>query len=167
MKRFPWLANVASDSSIGYSLLRIYLGVGLIVRGALFISEPEVLLSFLRESSSKQWFIPLAISHYVAAAHICGGILLALGLGTRVAAALQVPALIGAVFIVHFGEGLMRAGQSLEFSALVLCMLFVYSVFGGGKVSVDSLLEQRLSAHTEAELESLRPPPGASRIYWS
>jgi uncharacterized membrane protein YphA (DoxX/SURF4 family) len=143
----PWWR----DPSIGLDVIRIYLGVGLMVRGALFISNPDVLIHFLRQSSS--WFIPLAVSQYVVAAHLCGGILLALGLGTRVAAAVQIPPLIGAVLFVHIGEGLLTAGQSLEFAALVLAMLSAFTVFGAGKVSLDAWLPKR-NAELSGDLQS-------------
>ena len=57
------------DPSVGLDLIRIYLGIGLMVRGALFISRPEVLLEFLKRSHS--WFVPLAAAQYVVAAHLC------------------------------------------------------------------------------------------------
>jgi uncharacterized membrane protein YphA (DoxX/SURF4 family) len=129
------------DPSIGLDLIRIYLGIGLMVRGALFISRPEVLMEFLKRSHS--WFVPLAVSHYVVAAHLCGGILLALGLGTRLAAAVQIPPLLGAVLFVHIGEGLLTAGQSLEFAVLVLVMLLAFTVFGSGHLSLEAWLAKR------------------------
>lgn len=129
------------DPSVGLDLIRIYLGVGLLVRGALFISRPDILVEFLKRTNS--WFIPLAAAQYVVAAHLCGGILLALGLGTRVAAAVQIPPLLGAVLFVHIGEGLLTAGQSLEFAALVLIMLVAFSVFGSGHLSLDAWLAKR------------------------
>ncbi len=129
------------DPSIGLDVIRIYLGIGLMVRGALFIAHPEVLLDFLKRSHS--WLLPLAISQYVVAAHLCGGILLALGLGTRLAAVAQIPPLIGAVLFVHIGEGLLTAGQSFEFAALVLAMLSAFSVFGAGRLSLDWWLAVR------------------------
>lgn len=129
------------DPSVGLDLIRIYLGVGLLVRGALFISRPDILVEFLKRTNS--WFIPLAAAQYVVAAHLCGGILLALGLGTRVAAAVQIPPLLGAVLFVHIGEGLLTAGQSLEFAALVLIMLVAFSVFGAGHLSLDAWLAKR------------------------
>lgn len=129
------------DPSVGLDLIRIYLGVGLMVRGALFISRPDILVEFLKRTHS--WFIPLAAAQYVVAAHLCGGILLALGLGTRVAAAAQIPPLLGAVLFVHIGEGLLTAGQSLEFAALVLVMLVAFSVFGAGRISLDAWLPKR------------------------
>jgi uncharacterized membrane protein YphA (DoxX/SURF4 family) len=130
-------------------LIRIYLGIGLMVRGALFISRPDILVEFLKRTHS--WFVPLAAAQYVVAAHLCGGILLALGLGTRVAAAVQIPPLLGAVLFVHIGEGLLTAGQSLEFAALVLVMLIAFSVFGAGRVSLDAWLPKR-----NAELQGVR-----------
>lgn len=136
------------DPSLGLDVIRIYLGVGLVVRGALFIGRPEVLLDFLDRSNS--WFLPLAAAQYVVAAHLCGGILLMLGLGTRVAAAAQIPPLLGAVLFVHIGEGLLTAGQSLEFAALVLAMLSAFSVFGAGRLSLDAWMAQR-NAETQGE----------------
>lgn len=132
------------DASLGLDLIRIYLGIGLTVRGALFISNPEVLLDFLKQTHS--WFLPLAVAQYVVAAHLCGGILLTLGLGTRLAAALQIPPLLGAVLFVHLGEGLLTAGQSLEFAALVLAMLSAFTVFGAGRLSLDAWLPARNAA---------------------
>src|SRR5687768_1565132 len=144
------------DPSVGLDVIRIYLGVGLMVRGALFISRPEVLIDFLNRSDS--WFVPLALSQYVVAAHLCGGILLALGLGTRLAAAVQIPPLLGAVLMVHLGEGLLTAGQSLEFAALVLAMLGVFSIFGSGRISLEAWMAKR-NAETQgvpASVTSLR-----------
>jgi uncharacterized membrane protein YphA (DoxX/SURF4 family) len=140
------------DPSVGLDVIRIYLGVGLMVRGALFLSRPEVLVDFLNRSES--WFVPLALSQYVVAAHLCGGILLALGLGTRIAAAVQIPPLLGAVLMVHMGEGLLTAGQSLEFAALVLAMLGVFTIFGSGRVSLEAWMAKR-NAETQGEPASV------------
>jgi putative oxidoreductase len=137
------------DPSVGLDVIRIYLGVGLMVRGGLFIGNPDILIDFLRRTN--HWFIPLAAAQYVVAAHLCGGILLALGLGTRVAAVVQIPPLIGAVLFVHLGEGLLTAGQSLEFAALVLAMLGVFSVFGAGRLSLDAWITRR-NAEAQGEL---------------
>lgn len=147
------------DPSVGLDIIRIYLGIGLMVRGALFISHPEALMEFLKRSH--MWFVPLAVSQYVVAAHLCGGILLALGLGTRVAAAAQLPPLLGAVLFVHAHEGLLSAGQSLEFAALVLAMLCVFVAFGAGRVSLDSWLPKR-NAETQGLVPDEEAAPDAS-----
>lgn len=123
---------------LGFDLLRIYLGIGLFVRGALFVAEPGLVTSYLHVD----WFWPVAIAHYVALAHLAGGLMLAAGFYTRLAAGIQLPALVGAVFFVHLDEGLFTSdrNQSLELSALVLVMLLVYTVFGAGPFSVDRFM---------------------------
>ncbi len=77
--------------------------------------------------------------HYVMMAHFVGGLLLTIGFLTRIAAFVQVPILVGAVFFVHRQDGLFALGQSLEFSALVLFLLCVFTVSGAGKLSLDNV----------------------------
>ena len=144
--------DLNQSRELGLDLLRIYLGIGLLVRGGLFIARPEALLELI--ASRGDWFWPAAIAHYVAAVHIGGGILLALGAYTRLAAVVQLPVLGGAVFVTHWGEGLLGEGQSLEFAGLVFFMLVVFSVFGAGPLSVDARLRKM---DTTATLE----PSGA------
>jgi uncharacterized membrane protein YphA (DoxX/SURF4 family) len=152
--RIAEFAKRLNNPGLGLDLLRVYLGVALLVRGALFIGQPDALTSYMERS--QHWFIPVAISHYVVAAHVAGGLLLILGLGTRVAAWAQVPILLGAVLFVHRGEGLLSASQSLELSALVLAMLVVIGVFGAGDFSVDHVLAKGAPPTTP----SARPPAG-------
>jgi uncharacterized membrane protein YphA (DoxX/SURF4 family) len=79
---------------------------------------------------------------YVTAAHLVGGALLAVGLYTRLAALVQLPVLFGAVFLVHWNDGLLSANQSFEFSALVLFLvlflLVLVCTFGSGRWSLDA-----------------------------
>lgn len=135
--------------ALGFDLVRAYLGIGLFVRGLMFVSRPDLVMSYLGDQDG--WFLAYAASHYVAIAHLGGGVLLAAGLATRLAALVQIPVLFGAVFLVHSTDGLLTAGQSLEFSALVLTLLFVYLTVGAGPLSVDAWLRDR-----ESEVDSER-----------
>ena len=141
--------------ALGYDLMRAYLGIGLFVRGVLFVSQPELVLGYLQDIHN--WFLPYALVHFVAIAHLCGGVMLALGLATRLAAAIQVPILFGAVFLVHSQGGLLNVGQSLEFSGLVLALLLVYLTFGSGRLSVDAFLLDSSTRAIESETPSLVP----------
>lgn len=90
-----------------------------------------------------EWLTPVTAGHLIATAHIGGGICLAVGLLTRLAAAIQVIPLLGAVFYVHWQEGLLQPGQSLELAGLVLALLLVLTIFGSGRFSVDFLLSAK------------------------
>lgn len=130
---------------VALDLIRIYLGIGLFVRGWFFILDSSELVNLIAASGDST-FISAALVHYVALAHFGGGLLLAVGLLTRVAALVQIPVLIGAVFFIHLGEGLLATGQSLEFSALVLFLLVVIFFHGSGRLSLDYYLFERESA---------------------
>jgi putative oxidoreductase len=146
---------VRPGPALGYDLMRAYLGIGLVVRGILFVSRPELALGYLQDIHS--WFLPYALAHFIAVAHLCGGVMLTLGLATRLAAALQVPILIGAVFLVHSQSGLLDVGQSLEFSSLVLVLLLVYLTFGSGQLSADAFLAQSATRSSAVQTPSLIP----------
>lgn len=133
--------DLDENRQLGLDLLRIYLGLALFVRGALFVANQELLLGMIR--SSGNWLWVAAIGHYVALAHIGGGLLLALGFYTRLAALVQIPILAGAVFFTHWGEGLLGRGQALELAGLVLVMLVVFAAFGGGPLSLDHWMKRR------------------------
>ena len=154
-----WMRNlprkVRPGPALGFDLVRVYLGIGLFVRGVLFVSRPELVLGYL--SSTESWFVPYAVAHYVAIAHLGGGLLLAVGLATRLAAAVQLPVLLGAVFVVHSSDSLITAGQSLELSALVLILLGVYLAVGAGRLSVDAWLGDRVSLLGSEKPEHLQP----------
>jgi uncharacterized membrane protein YphA (DoxX/SURF4 family) len=117
--------------------IRVYLGIGLIIKGVFFVSNRDYLY-LLMDGSGNLWFAPAAISHYVILAHICGGILLTFGLLTRIAALIQIPILMGAVFYVHLPRmSSIDTPQNLEFSALVLFLLVLIFVRGAGFFSMD------------------------------
>jgi len=121
-----------------FDLLRMYLGVGLMVKGVHFIMNPEFLHDILKTEQLQ--FLPTAIAHYVALAHLCGGFLLVIGLLSRLAALIQIPVLMGAVFFVHANEGLFTHGQTLEFSSLVLFLLILILIHGSGPLSADDYI---------------------------
>lgn len=126
---------INENREVVLDLVRIYLGIGLFVRGILFISESQGLETLVDLSEFS--VASAALAHYVSFAHLLGGLMLAAGLLTRLAALIQIPILVGAVFLVHLQEGLMSPTQSLEFSALVLFLLMVVFVFGAGRWSAD------------------------------
>jgi putative oxidoreductase len=125
-----------SHRDTAYPLIRTFVGIALFVRGWVFVADSSALMELVA-ASGRDWFLPMALVHYVAPAHILGGLMLALGMLTRIAALVQIPILLGALFFIHLQEGLFAPGQSLELSALVLFLLVVFALFGSGKYSLD------------------------------
>ncbi len=130
-----------SRRELWFDCIRIYLGLGLFVRGLLFISSARTdFFIDLLSHASEPWLISGTTLHYVIVAHFVGGAFLATGLLTRLAALVQIPALAGAVFVVHWHDGLFAFGQSLELAALVLFLLCILAVSGSGRLSLDHFI---------------------------
>ena len=118
--------------------IRIYLGLGLFIRGVFIITNTraEFILDLLKRMEFP-WLVTVGVLHYISMAHLVGGLMLTVGLLTRIAAWVQIPILAGAVFI-HRNEGLMSGGQGLEFSGLVFFLLVIFAIAGSGPLSVDN-----------------------------
>ena len=151
MHRYIAWAN--SHREYWLDCIRIYLGLGLFARGLLLISNTSTgFFEELVQRSGESWLTHGVLLHYVILAHFVGGLLLMIGFLTRLAALIQIPVLIGAVFFVHRSEGLLASTQSLEFSVLVLFLLVVFAVSGAGKLSLDYVtFDRELKPHADPD----------------
>ena len=120
-------------NTIGFDLVRMFMGVALFVRGIIFMQNPET----LQELAGDGGTAVSSVEGYVIWAHLIGGLLLAFGLLTRIAALIQIPILANAVFFVHLEWGFAEPNQSLELSVLVLVLLAIIFIYGAGRLSVD------------------------------
>ncbi len=127
------------------SILRAYLGIGLFIKGIDFVRNKDELLRVMEENDV--FWAGTALAHVIILTHLFGGLLMTIGLGTRVGALIQIPTLFGAVFFVH-GEGVgqvFSVGEELRFSALVLVLLILFVWYGSGPLSLKSLIESKES----------------------
>jgi uncharacterized membrane protein YphA (DoxX/SURF4 family) len=129
---------------LALDLVRIYLGIGLMVKAGYIAYNRDLFLQQM-DSMGSMWFAPAIAVHYVILAHAFGGFCLAIGLITRGAAVVQIPILIGALFYMHLPQMAqsLQARQSAEFAGLVLFLLVLFSVYGAGRWSVDHWLAKK------------------------
>lgn len=127
-----------SNKTTGFDIIRLYLGLGLLFRGVVFLIHPEIFEEYIQEIDS--FIFSMALVHYVALAHLVGGLCLTVGLLTRLAALIQIPILFVAVFYINISKALLSS-DSLELSTMVLFLLLIFSVFGSGPLSVDGYLK--------------------------
>jgi len=137
----PSLPEIA-DMIKPMALLRIFVGIALAVKGIYFISN----MNALEELAGNLGQVETLVAWYVVAAHVVGGACLAVGLGTRVAAAVNIPVMLGATFLVHSSAGLFSADQGLQLSVLVAVTLALFVWAGSGKLSLDRLFKGHAGA---------------------
>lgn len=117
---------------------RLLLGAFITYKGFYFITHmPELEMT---TAGVNVYFAGLTLAHYIVFAHILGGPLIFFGLFTRIVCFLQLPILIGAVFMVNAPKGFLSIGQHMELwlSIVVLIGLLVFMVFGAGRFSIDA-----------------------------
>ncbi len=127
-----------SHTSILIDVVRIVTGLFLIFKGLQFSFQTHYLADILRSSSLGTGMF---LEHYIAMAHIAGGLLVAMGLITRWALLVQLPIFIGAVAVNFMGA--MDAANLLQaLAVLIISVFFVF--YGSGKHSVDYSLKMNM-----------------------
>jgi len=127
-------------------IFRIALGCFLTYKGIYFVTTMDEFE--MTTAGINTYFAGMTLAHYVVFAHILGGPLIAFGLFTRIICALQLPILVGAVFMVNYPKGFLSIGQHMELwaSIVVLVGLVVFMVFGAGKFSLDAKRRREMEA---------------------
>jgi putative oxidoreductase len=94
--------------------------------------------------------IPAVLAFLVILAESFGSLGLIVGFLTRIAAFGIAWVMVGAIFLVHVRHGFFmnwfgqQAGEGFEYHLLVIGMCMALLLSGGGKWSVDRLIEKRL-----------------------
>ena len=119
-------------------LFRLALGAFITYKGLYFITHMSTLE--MTTAGINIYFAGLTLAHYIIFAHILGGPLIFFGLFTRIVCIIQLPILIGAVFMVNAPRGFLSIGQHMELwlSIVVLIGLLIFVVFGAGRYSIDA-----------------------------
>ena len=113
-------------------LLRIALGVFLFVKGISFITNVQYLQDLI--SPIDKMGGGMFLVHYIAPAHMVGGIMIVFGLLTRWAIIAQLPILLGAITVNLIGH-MHSQSILLAFLTFGVCLFFLF--YGSGKNSAD------------------------------
>jgi len=130
------LARLYPLRSQAFDLLRIYLGFSLLIRGIFFIADSNHFIDLIGSNSSA-FLRSVFLLHYVALSHLLGGFMLLFGLLSRLGALLQIPVLVGAVFVEEMSGGLTSGTQGFEIAVLTLFLLVLIFLYGSGRISLD------------------------------
>ena len=113
-------------------LVRIVLGIFLFIKGIWFVTNIQYLHELI--SPIDQFGGGMFLLHYIAPAHMIGGIMIVFGLLTRWAIASQLPVLFGAV-LINFMGNMHSENLLLAIIVLLICIFFLF--YGSGKHSAD------------------------------
>ena len=86
--------------------------------------------------------LPMLSAVLVASSEAIGGVMLIIGFMTRFAAATQVIAMLVAVFLVHWSNGLAGDG-GYQWALLLAAAAFTLMMDGAGRYSIDRMMSQK------------------------
>jgi putative oxidoreductase len=145
-----WNKLIATDDGWPGLLLRLTLGIVIFPHGA------QKLLGWFGgggfggtlDAFSQYWGVPAFLTVLVIIAEFFGALGLITGFLTRLSAIGVGCVMLGAVYLVHWGNGFFmnwggnQAGEGFEYHLLVLGMVITLLVTGGGRFSVDRALSR-------------------------
>jgi putative oxidoreductase len=118
-------------------LVRLWIGLNLaIAHGVPKLSDPQ---PFLASECVQRFPLPTLAGWFAIAAQLAGGVCLALGFRTRIAAAAVLATMLAGALVVHGADG--WSSKELQLVYAVVALWFV--VLGGGPLSLDARLERR------------------------
>jgi uncharacterized membrane protein YphA (DoxX/SURF4 family) len=129
----------AHDPGYVVDAVRVLFAIFLLYKGVQFGREPALAASLLAPAGA--FAVPVVVSHLVVLTHLCGGLLLALGLLTRLVMACLLPILLVAI-ATHLIQGVQPMVLLSALVSLALCLAFL--VLGSGKGSVDKHLHMHV-----------------------
>jgi putative oxidoreductase len=135
----------AADSSaatLGLTVLRVVLGTTFLLHGWQKVTEWTVAGT---QASFAQMGVPAAelAAPLAAVLELVGGLMLLLGLGTRVVAALLALTMLGALVLVHLPAGFFAADGGIELVLLLAAASVLFVLAGAGRWSLDHLVAAR------------------------
>jgi uncharacterized membrane protein YphA (DoxX/SURF4 family) len=119
-------------------VIRMFLGIAIFIKGIFFIHNSDALLEIMQNSRIRGW--TFIVEHQVAFTYLVGGILIAMGLLTRVAIAFCLVVFFGSIFCCLTNTGFFSVYSDLVFSIIVFVLLIFFMIWGPGKFSVDAYM---------------------------
>jgi len=118
-------------------VLRIALGIFLLLKGVAFMENTADLKGIIESQDTIEFSsgVLVALVYYVTFAHMVGGIMIALGILTRFSSIIQIPIVLGAVFVNNML--LSPINTQLWFSVTALILLIIFMIIGSGPLSLD------------------------------
>ena len=122
-------------------VLRIALGTMFIAHALLkiFVFTPEGTVGFFASLGVPGWF-----AYPTMAIELIGGVMLVLGIKTRLVSVALIPILIGTIVLVHGAKGWLftNEGGGWEYPLFLIAALIAQSLLGNGAITLKSIISK-------------------------
>ncbi len=110
------------------------------IKGVDFIRNKAVLRQVISETDVLEKFS--IIEAAIPWVHILGGLLILIGLYTRIVIFIQIPLVVGAIIVLYNTKNTSFYSTEMIFAVTILTMLIIYLKFGDGFYSWKNLIHK-------------------------
>jgi len=124
-------------------IVRIALGAFLLLKGISFMNNTEYLKQLITDQNIVDFSggLLMALVYYVAFSHMVGGILIGVGILTRFGCIIQIPIVVGAIFLSGIFQDAIN--YMVWPSVAALAALIIFLILGSGPWSLDRYLAEQ------------------------
>ena len=120
-------------------LLRVVLGIIFIIKGIALIDHREQVIQMMEKSNIDLFTFSLS-SQYVIAFDLAGGLLIVIGLLTRLICLFQLPIVVLSIIFINYHQNLFALNSELGYLVLILALVLFFLFYGSGPISVDNYI---------------------------
>jgi uncharacterized membrane protein YphA (DoxX/SURF4 family) len=121
-------------------LLRVILGGALFIKGVDFIRNKAILKQVISEADLLEKFSILEAA--IPWIHLLGGLLIIIGLYTRLVIFIQIPLVVGAIIVLFNTKNTSFYSTEMIFAVTILLLLLICLKFGDGFYSWKNLIHR-------------------------
>ena len=122
-------------------LLRVVLGIIFIIKGIALIDHREQVIQMMEKSNIDLFTFSLS-SQYVIAFDLAGGLLIVIGLLTRLICLFQLPIVVLSIIFINYHQNLFALNSELGYLVLILALVLFFLFYGSGPISVDNYISK-------------------------
>jgi putative oxidoreductase len=137
-------SNILKESKLPNKIIvlifRVILGGALFIKGVDFVRNKAVLKQVISETDLLDKFAILDTA--IPWIHLLGGLLILIGMFTRIVIFIQIPFVVGAIIFLFNTKNTSFFSTEMIFAVTILLMLIIYLKFGDGFYSWKNLIHK-------------------------
>jgi putative oxidoreductase len=137
-------SNILKESKLPNKIIvlifRVILGGALFIKGVDFVRNKAVLKQVISETDLLDNFSILETA--IPWIHLLGGLLILIGMFTRIVIFIQIPLVVGAIIVLFNTKNTSFYSTEMIFAVTILLLLIIYLKFGDGFYSWKNLIHK-------------------------
>lgn len=128
-------------------IVRIALGLFLCYKAIFFLNNMSALIGLMGNNNMGiKSFNVVFLGQFIVIIHLMGGLLIAIGIHTRLAALVQIPILVGALILMN-NSNVFVTGWDTAITVITLLLLIFFAIIGNGPWSYSKIWHEEEKKH--------------------